>query len=425
MNTPNQITNIIGISIFVLIGILLLLYILHFVLRARRKALKDINALKEASDVSFVVDTFHELVGKLKEKEKELDRLRTIAEERALSMESYNENILQSVPSGVVSLDNSFKIKSINFSAEKILAIKAEEAIGKDYEEIFNEPITGLIKSGAHIARGEYPYITKNGRHIYLGITTSPLKNAKQEVIGRILIFTDLTEMKSLQAQVELKERLSQLGEMSAGIAHELRNPMGVIAGYAKLLSKRSDPSQKTIVNEILREIDGMDKIIMELLAFARPTELNITAINLKDLIEDAAFSTVGGNPAIKLRISGASPSITIRGDEVLLRQALTNILKNAAEAMPDGGGLDIKITSVEGKVEISTRDTGPGIPEEVRKKIFLPFYTTKEDGTGLGLALVQKIIVSHGGSIEVESSERVSDKEGQGTTFRITLPAK
>lgn len=409
-----------GIKIILSLGVLLIVIVVYSAIRIfladQKKMLKKSGTAKDKTEVGFVVDTFHELVGKLKENEKELQKLRAIAEDRASSIETYNENILQSVPSGVVSIDNAMKIKSINQSAEKTLGIKSDDVIGRDYAGVFDEPLRGILTENKTITRGEYPYVTRDNRHIWLGVTTSLLKNASNEKIGFIIVFTDLTDVKALQVQVELKKRLTQLGEMSAGIAHELRNPMSVIAGYAKLLSRKVEAANKATVNAILTEIESMDRIISEFLAFAKPTDLNRAPVNLKNIIEETAAAAISDRPGIKVSFKVETP-VSVMGDEILLRQAFTNLFINAAEAMHEGGNLDIEIAGFNDKIEINIQDTGSGIPEEIRQKIFLPFYTTKEKGIGLGLAIVQKIIVSHGGSIEVDS------REGRGTTFRITLP--
>ncbi len=407
---------ILGIGVFLIVAAgysAIRIYILR-----QRNILKTSEALKEKSEVGFVVDTFHELVGELKEKEKELEKLRMFAEERAVRMEAYNENILQSVPSGVVSIDNSKKVKSINQAAESILGIKAKEVIDTDINEIFDEPLITIMKTNKTISRGEYPYVIKDNRHIWLGVTTSQLKNAVDETIGQISVFTDLTDIKALQAQVELKQRLSQLGEMSAGIAHELRNSMSVISGYAKLLSKKVETSNRTAVDAISAEIKSMDRIISELLSFAKPTVLNMLDVDLESIARETVTAVVGDSETITVSIKTEGP-VFFKADEVLLRQALTNLFINAVEAMPGGGSLEIEVAHLQGKAEINIKDTGQGIPDNIRQKMFLPFYTTKPKGIGLGLALVQKIIVSHGGSIEVDS------REGQGTTFRIIMPGR
>jgi two-component system sensor histidine kinase AtoS len=410
----NDIKYILGAGGLLIIAAAAICIRIYMVRQKRMLGTKE--KAKEGSEVGFVVDTFHDLVAKLKENEKELERLKAFAEEKAGRMEAYNENILQSVPSGVVSVDNSLKIKSVNQAAERILGVDSREIIKRNFNEVFNEPLTALIKDNRTVSRVEYQYVTSDRRHIWLGITTSQLKNAEGEKIGLIFVFTDLTDIKALQAEVELKQRLSQLGEMSAGISHELRNSMSVISGYAKLLGKKADTSMMSTVDAISAEIDNMNKIISELLAFAKPTVLNTERVDLNRLVEETAASVTGNSNALKVSMN-LHETVSINGDEVLLRQALTNLFVNAAEAMPGGGSLEIELNRVRNKAEIRIRDTGHGLPEDIRQKIFLPFFTTKDEGTGFGLALVQKIIVSHGGNIEVES------KDGEGTTFRITLP--
>lgn len=222
-------------------------------------------------------------------------------------------------------------------------------------------------------------------------------------------------ELKRLKSIAE--DRAMQLAELSAGIAHELRNPMSVIAGYAKLLGKRIDNSSKPTVDAILNEIQGMDRIISELLAFTKPADINKTPVNMNKLIEETAGAALAGSNLIKVAIS-ADSAVNINADELLLRQALTNLFRNAVEAMPGGGELAVSLSIKHNTAEIIVRDTGHGIPGDIRQKIFLPFFTTKEKGTGLGLALVQKVIVAHGGNIEVRSAG------DRGTEFRITLPA-
>ncbi|MFZ6017696.1 MAG: two-component system sensor histidine kinase NtrB [Nitrospirota bacterium] len=399
-------------SLIFLLAVLVFFYILRTFYRfyKERERLKH----RDISQVGFVVDTFRELVSKLKEKERELEVLRQKAEDRALAIEGYNENILQSVPSGVISFDEELKITKMNSSAKRMLDIKEEMVVGKHYTEILNKPITDLLYERKIIDRGEISYITSTGRRIWLGLTLYPLKDREDKTIGQILIFTDITELKAFQSQMTLRERLTSLGEMSAGIAHELRNPMGVIAGYTKLLSKKVEDSLKPTVEAIIKEVDMMDRIITNFLLFAKLTELNIIEVNLKKIIEDCAFNIIGERTDIKANILlDVIPNI--KGDEVLLRQAFTNLIQNAVEAMPKGGEIVI-FASAGDYLEVSITDTGHGIPEGIEDKIFLPFYTTKEKGTGLGLAIVHKIVVSHGGDIFVESS-------GGRTTFRIRFP--
>ena len=400
-------------SVILLIVVAIFLYILRAFIRfysgEKRSERKDVT------HVSFVVDTFHELVSKLKDKERELEVLRQKAEDRAITIEGYNENILQSVPSGVMSFDEGMRIMKVNLAAEKILEVKGEMIVGRYHTDVLNKPITDLLNDRKVIERGEISYITPSGKKIWLGLTLSPLKDSAGRTIGQILIFTDLTQLKAFESQMQLRARLSSLGELSAGIAHELRNPLGVIAGYTKLLSKKLDSSLTPTVDAISREIIVMDRIISDFLSFAKPAELNISDIDLKTIIENCVTAVTGerGNIKLNLDINGLP---VIKGDEVFLRQAFTNLIQNAVEAMPQGGELAINASSKGDFLDVAISDAGHGIAENIMDKIFLPFFTTKENGTGLGLAIVHKIVVSHGGNIFVDSSDK-------GTTFRIRFP--
>jgi len=238
-------------GIVVTLAIVLTYSLIKVFVSRQRSILKKPAAPKAESEVGFVVDTFHDVVGKLKEKELELEKLKASAEEKAGRAEAYNENILQSVPSGVISVDNELRIRSINHSAEKIMGITSSDTIGKQFSQVLKEPLSSIVNEKQPLARNEYQYVTNNNKHIWLGITSSELLNGEGVKTGYTFVFSDLTDIKSLQAQVELKHRLSQLGEMSAGISHELRNSMSVISGYAKLLGKKVADTNKSTVDSI------------------------------------------------------------------------------------------------------------------------------------------------------------------------------
>lgn len=397
------------------ITVFFLLFAFYIILRVRKS--RELPKRKEVSEVGFVVDTFHELVAKLKEKEKELDSLRRIAEDRADVYESYNEYILQSVPSGVISLDSGLRLTKINSAAEKILNIKATDVINRDYHDIFGEPVIRYLEDKHLVERKEFQYTLNSGKRIHLGLTLTPLFNSSNNAIGQLMVFTDLTELKALEAQAALRDRLASLGEMAAGMAHELRNPMGVIAGYTKLLSKRTDNSLSHIVTAISNEVAVMDRVISDFLSFARPAALNLSRVDMEQVISNCASNVLADKEGIKLYL--AIENIPqVYGDEILLRQAFINLFQNSIEAMQEGGELRISFCVSSGYLEVAITDSGHGISEEIWDKVFLPFYTTKDKGTGLGLAIVHKIIVSHQGNISFDSNEK-------GTTFNISLPLR
>ena len=405
--------SIILITFLLLLAVFFALFLFRMagILRKERESSKK----RDETQVGFIVGTFHELVAKLKEKEKELENLRKKAEERADVVESYSEYILQSVPSGVISLDRDLVITKVNAAAERILGLKAGDAIGKSYREIFREPLKSILDGKTRVERGEIPYTSNSGKEAHIGLTVTPLLAAGKETIGQLMVFTDLTELKALEAQAELRNRLSSLGEMAAGMAHELRNPMAVIAGYTKMLSKKADPSLLHVVDSVAGEVAVMDRIITDFLSFARPTELNVSSVDLDQLIRRCVTSIAEDRKDIRVRYN-TKEIPCVPGDEILLRQAFTNLVQNAVDSMPQGGELGFGFTKEGNVLKITVSDSGHGIPEKIRDKIFLPFYTTKDRGTGLGLAIAHKIVVSHRGSITVESSEK-------GTTFRVRLP--
>ncbi len=415
-------------TIFIVLpGLIIILAVAVLVWGLIRRFRKELGVRNEErekpTDMSFIIGAFHEVTKQLKEKEKQLERLRALAEQRAENVESYNENILQCVTSGVMTFDIHCRLTTINRAAEEILSVSREKVIGKSCIELFGdgsvaETVAGTIERKMPSARME-AMLDRTGGRIWLGYNTAVLADRHNAAIGIILSFSDLTEVKRLQEQMELRERLTALGEMSAGIAHELRNPMAVISGYLNLLSKKTDAAAQETIRSIVGEIAGMNRIIGDLLTFARPASINRVTVNLKEMIESCLSGVLqakGEGPAVTTDMN--IENIEIAVDEVLMRQAFTNLIQNAVEAMPDGGTLSI---GAQGKKEcrIVIRDSGTGMPPESLKKIFLPFYTTKDKGVGLGLALVHKIVLSHGGRIDVESME------GQGTTFRVALPMR
>jgi PAS domain S-box-containing protein len=389
--------------------------------RYRRQLGREHEPKEKTTETAFIINAFHEVTKQLKEKEKELERLRTLAEQRAENVESYNENILQCVTSGVMTFDRNCLLTTINRAAEEMLGMERDLMSGKSCREVFGDgeihkAVRETVGSKTPSARMEAVIDRPLGK-LWLGYNTAVLTDRQGDAIGAILSFSDLTEVKQLQEQMELRERLTALGEMSAGIAHELRNPMAVISGYLNLLSKKTEPANLSVIRDITNEVNGMNRIIGDLLTFARPASLNRVKVNLKEMLEgclSSALQATGAGSRVSAVLN--MDSIETAADEVLLRQAFTNLAQNAVEAMPDGGIITIEAEKTK-EVRIAVRDTGMGIPAENLKKIFLPFYTTKDNGTGLGLALVHKIILSHGGRIDVES------RQGSGTVFRVILP--
>jgi PAS domain S-box-containing protein len=368
----------------------------------------------------------------VREKDLELERLRSAAEARAQEIESYNEDILQSVASGVITFDKNRVVTTFNPAAARIWKIAPGRVIGKTCEDVFGaqSKVASLVKAclerGEVITREQFQLQVPDGGKIWVGVSTSLLKDRAGRLIGTTLVCTDLTEIKDLQEQVELQERMTVVGEMSAGIAHEFRNFMGTILGAAKLAAKQLPPRDPALesLQTILHVIKDMDHLITQFLNFARKTELDLKSVALDSWLARVVEQVRGQMPESRHDISiQCSPEVPpILMDEVLMRQAVGNLIQNAIEAMPESGRITLIAAARPSvgrrpEVELKISDTGSGIPKPRLDKVFLPFFTTKTTGTGLGLALVHKIVLLHHGRIEVES------EENKGTTFSIYLP--
>jgi signal transduction histidine kinase len=255
----------------------------------------------------------------------------------------------------------------------------------------------------------------------HVGVTVSPL--GADGSGGVICLFSDLTAVMQLEEQLRLKETLARLGELTAGIAHEFRNGLATIHGYGKLLDPASIPEKyRPYVEGIRQETDALGQVVTNFLNFARPTQLSLATQDLRAIVERGVDDLRSDARQLNGDIVVAGEFGEVDADDVLLRQAFSNLLRNAVEACQGAGvAPDIRVEgaldSAQRVARVTVHDNGPGIPVDAREKIFRPFFTTKKTGTGLGLALVQKIIVTHNGRVLATTSP------AGGACFQVTLP--
>ncbi|RPI53285.1 MAG: GHKL domain-containing protein, partial [Acidobacteria bacterium] len=255
----------------------------------------------------------------------------------------------------------------------------------------------------------------------YLGVTVSPLSAEHGQPSGVICLFTDLTPFIEMEEQLRLKQSLAEVGELTAGIAHEFRNGLATIHGYARLVDRSALPeSFRPHLDGIRQETGALGEVVTNFLNFAKPAQVAWSPIDLRAVVERAADEVRGDARARggEVTIRGEFP--VIEGDDVLLRQAFSNLVRNAIEACGESAGAPEIL--IDGRVEganlrVSIEDNGPGIPVAARERIFRPFFTTKGRGTGLGLSLVQKIVVTHNGRVHAASSP------AGGASLQVTLP--
>ena len=322
-------------------------------------------------------------------------------------------SILESLDSGVVTLDTVGHVVMTNRAAESLLAVLGTPGGG------LPRSINAYLHEGA---RG-YRQLTTN-THV-LGLHGSRLLGAHGEILGTVLVLDDLTDLKALETQVQRAQRLAALGRLAGGLAHEIRNPLGIVRAAAQMLQGElgGDRPLGEYTQVIQSEVDRIDRLIEQLLAYARPRPLARGPVELSNLVERAValIRAYAGQHGVSCEVSTHNEAPVIDGDAELLHQALVNLLMNAVQATSPGGLVSVSVTSVRdvrsSTAILTVRDTGRGIRPDDLQHIFDPFFTARDDGVGLGLSIVQQIVQGHGGSIDVTSAPDM------GTTFFIHLP--
>jgi two-component system, NtrC family, sensor histidine kinase PilS len=339
-----------------------------------------------------------------------------------------HRSIIESVDTGIMTLNMRGHIKSFNAAATKITGFSFREVENRDITKIFPEYTVrmqqwldeGSKKRGFEMVIMVAPEETK-----ILGCSVSPLLDGKQNRLGDIVIFQDVTSIKDMESAVERSKRMAFIGEMAAGLAHEMRNPLASISGSIQLLKKGLTLSEtdRKLMDIILRGKDQLDHFMRDFLVLAKPVLGVRERFDVKETIDDVLESlrmTPDWNPAIEVQTS-LSPDSIVYVNRKEMRQVVWNLLMNAVQSMPEGGTLGIETKPMrlgdEDFLLIRVIDSGCGIAENELAKIFEPFYTNKEKGTGLGLAVVSKIVERYQGRIDIESTY------GQGSTFNVWLP--
>jgi len=341
-------------------------------------------------------------------------------------MKSYTENVVESMADGVISIDREGKIVTLNRQAAEILGAGRERLEGKTITSVLGEGIGRILGS----MEGQSPvrdremdiHQDKNGR-IPLSLSAAPLRDEKGEEMGSVLLIKDLREIRDLQEKVHRSERLASLGRLAAGVAHEIRNPLSSIKGFAQYFVKRfsGHDEEQGYASVMVKEVDRLNRVITDLLDFAGSKEPRREPQSL-ETIADQALKLL--TPDLEIRkvavLKEYEPNLpAVSVDRDRISQVFINLLLNALESMEPGGEIRIGLRRCgpPPAVEASVADTGTGIPEGDLEKVFEPFFSRKRKGTGLGLAIAHQIVESHRGDIRVES------RPGKGTVFRMRLP--
>jgi signal transduction histidine kinase len=373
------------------------------------------------AETAFMAAAMEEAVATLRSREQAI-----VA--RAEASERLSDEIIASLTSGLLVVGEDRRVKSLNPAGRRLLGLPDGLPIGAlDVVRATAAPVAAVIEecidTGQPIRRRAIRIEPRQDRPTHLGVTVSPIANETGASHGAICLFSDLTDVVELEEQLRLKDGLAQVGELTAGIAHEFRNGLATIHGYARLLDlERLPTDMRPYVTGIREETDALNAVVRNFLNFAKPAELVLATVDIDAIVERAAedvrweATSRGGDVAVR------GEFVPVPGDEVLLRQVFSNLCRNALEAC-----IEAKIApqiAIEGAVDqaqrvlrLSVVDNGPGVAPGMMSKIFQPFVTTRARGTGLGLAVVQKIVVTHNGRVTVHS------ENGGGARFTVSLP--
>jgi two-component system sensor histidine kinase PilS (NtrC family) len=353
-------------------------------------------------------------------------------------LRNLHERTVESLSSGLLTTDAGLRITFFNPEAERITGRKAGDALGRSLDEVL--PGAAALARDAEVGqsrmRARLPLTGQDGEARHLGIAVSILRGGDGTPAGYVAIFQDVTGVVQMEHELRRRERLAGVGELAASIAHEIRNPLAAISGSVELLRSGEGEDGARLMDIVLREIGRLDALIRDFLHYARPAAPKLEAVALGPLFDDVA-RVLEATLAAGARLEHeAEPGVAALADPTQLRQVIWNLVKNALEALEGGGVVRLSAARASGapqdgaadgrkrgaegpgSVEIVVADTGRGIALADLERIFDPFYTTKPDGTGLGLPTVHRIVESHGGALQVES------RPGVGTQFRVRLPA-
>jgi two-component system sensor histidine kinase HydH len=341
-------------------------------------------------------------------------------------IKAFSDNVVENVPIGLLALDHQGNIAAFNKVAEAVLQCSAAEVIGQAAVKCIPAALLKEISnSQTHddIIEKEIECRTAGGKTVPLEVGASSIKDENDVFVGNVLLFKDLTEVRALRREVARSQRLASVGRLAAGVAHEIRNPLSSIKGFATYFKERypDRPQDQQTSTIMIQEVDRLNRVVGQLLEFARPVPVKPKPVSLQKLLDDSVTLVAerAADKGISIQTQNNARVDEVRIDPDRTNQVLLNLYLNAIDAMEKGGELNVEISAngQGGDVVILVSDTGHGIRQEDLSKIFEPYFTTKSTGTGLGLAIAHNTIEAMGGKITVESDRQA------GTTFTVTLP--
>jgi signal transduction histidine kinase len=422
-------TGYLLLGLSAIVGVLagVLSFALMRIVSGAREIRRDLR--RSGAETAFMASALEQAVGQLREQERAMSR-------RAEASERLSGQILENLTSGLLVVGADGRVRTLNPAGRRLLGMPDSDWTGP-YREVLAgaAPLADLI--GECLATGQ-PIVRRaikmaSAGSAWLGVTVSPMREESGDRLpvpapgggdhGVVCLFSDLSAVMELEEQLRLKDSLARLGELTAGLAHEFRNGLATIHGYGRLMDPSKVPAEyRPYVAGIRGEADALGEVVTNFLNFARPTELTLAPVDMRALADRASEEIRAEAEARGGSVRLAGEWARVHGDEVLLRQALSNLCRNALQACLDAGrspmiALEAAADPANGVLRLTVSDNGPGIDPELGDRVFQPFVTGRRQGTGLGLALVQKIVVTHNGRITAGRSET------GGAAFQVVLP--
>jgi PAS domain S-box-containing protein len=390
-------------------GAMLLLLYLPRITKPIEEMLGDARELGERTgdqeETTYLIETFRNSIATLKAQEEELKHLHDLQKTRADDLERVTAALTRSLTSGLIAIDSQGKIVDINAAGREILGLPQDETLaGRVLRDTVKLPAFAGALQKAFEQQSAMTRVEIDDGELTIGLTTVPLRNEAGAFLGFLALFTDLTPIRSLETRLQDMTTLAQLGEISAGIAHEFRSSLSTILGYMKLARRGEvDDVAEGRLQSAEKEASLLLQAIERLLAFARPVQLSAEKIELRSFIDDQIRQLHDIAPEIGFDVKG--PQATIDGDRVLLSRAVENLLRNAVDAIHQkGDGGSIQVTIADGPTpSVTIVDNGIGFDPAETSRLFLPFQSTKANGFGMGLPLAKKIVLLHGGTLRLQ----------------------
>jgi len=370
------------------------------------------------------------LSGALAERWRRADSQLTHASEKLAGAEAFNAFVVDHLVSGLATADPTNRILSFNRAAAAITGVSADDVAGRPAPEVLqlaagDVALLDADRPGAKVRRWDVPFVREPGVTLDVGVSAArlPLPDGR---LGFLYTFQDVTEVKRLEREAQAQQRLAALGEMAAGIAHEIRNPLASMSGSLQLLRHelRLSGEQAQLMDIVLKESERLNLTIRSFLSYARPERSSVAAVDLRTVIAEAATllrNSPDRDPRHALIVTAPDEPVIVQADEGQIKQIVWNLATNGLRAMPEGGRLELRVACAAPDAAhgatLAVADEGVGIEEQDVDAIFQPFRGGFAKGSGLGLAIVQRIVREHGAAIAVESAR------GRGTTFRVTFP--